>query len=99
MFARVVPKSSTVVIVGHFPPSAVGTGGHHRSYQIAWDARQAVGAEQVRSLFWPIVKELRELNAALQLETNGERDPALDDRLLPYTIDRLRRAVRKVRGN
>ena len=99
MLARVVPQSSTVVIVGHFPPSAVGTGGHHRSYQIAWDARQAVGAEQVRNLTWPMVKELRELNAALQLEMAGEHHPALDDRPLPYTIDRLRRAVRKVRGN
>src|SRR5262249_37987064 len=99
MLARVVPQSSTVVIVGHFPPSAVGTGRHHRSYHMAWDARQAVGAEHVRNLTWPMVKELRELNAALQLEIDGEHHPALDDRLLPYTIDRFRRAVRKVRGN
>jgi hypothetical protein len=97
--ARVVPQSSTVVIVGIFPPSAVGTGGHHRSYQIAWDAKQVVSAERVKSLTWPMVKELRELNAALDLQTNGEHHQALDDRLVPYTIDRVRRAVRKVRGN
>src|SRR5262249_53365421 len=99
MLPRVVPQSSTVVIVGHFPPSAVGTGGHPRSYQNAWDARQAVGAGQGRSLTRPRGKGIRGLNAALQLAMPGEHHPALDDRLLPYTIDRLRRAMRKVRGN
>jgi glycosyltransferase involved in cell wall biosynthesis len=57
------------------------------------------GADRVKHLTWPMVKELRELNAALDLQTNGEHHAALDDRLLPYTIDRLRRAVRKVRSN
>jgi len=86
-----------VVIVGHFLPSAVGTGGHHRSYQIAWDTRRVAG-DRVVSLTWPMVKELRELNAAL-VGSVADDNVRLDDATLPYTIDRLRRAFRKVRGN
>jgi hypothetical protein len=96
---RTARGRTTVVIVSVFPPSALGTGGHHRSYQIAWDARHAADGAEVVSLTWPSVRSVRDVDEALGVDTSATVHRAPDLGPVAYAIDRVRRGTRKVAGN